>query len=167
MNTADFWIEKLGLQKHPEGGYYKEIYRSKELIPSEALPLRYSDDRNFSTAIYFLLEGDSFSAFHRLQSDESWHFYQGSALTIYAISPDGTLHEYRLGSDFNAGRSFTCTIPAGWWFASLVNDPQGFALVGCTVAPGFDFADFELAGRQQLSDLYPQHEDLIVSLTRN
>jgi uncharacterized protein len=168
MNAA-YWIEKLGLLAHPEGGYFRETYRAEEQIAH--LPDRFSPktlasaQRSFSTAIYFLLESDQFSAFHRIKSDEVWHFYTGSALTVYAIDPAGQLSEFRLGNQPDQAETWQAVVPAGWWFGSKVNAPDTFALVGCTVAPGFDFADFELAERSQLLHLYPQHRTLIEQLT--
>jgi Uncharacterized conserved protein len=122
--------------------------------------------RAASTGIYFLLEDGEFSAFHRIASDEMWHFYDGVTLHIYEIKPNGTLHVHRLGRDITQGEQLQLVIPGGSWFASSVEETGGFALVGCTVAPGFDFADFELAERAALSQLFPQHAGLIGMLTR-
>jgi hypothetical protein len=163
---AGFWIEHLRMTRHPEGGYFAETYRAPELVQAAHLPPRFGGDRAMSTAIYFLLAGDDFSSFHRIQSDEVWHFYAGSPLTVYEIGPAGQLAAHRLGPHFLAGERFQATIGAGNWFASEVADPQGYALVGCTVAPGFDFADFALARRAELAQEYPQHAALIGRLTR-
>ena len=167
IKSAQYWIDKLNLIAHPEGGYYRETYRSELAIPREALPPQFTGPRLVSTAIYFLLEGDNFSAFHRLQSDELWHFYSGGAITVDVIEPDGGHSEIQLGSDPDTGEVFQATVKAGSWFASRVRDPKLFALAGCTVAPGFDFADFELGKRAELARLYPQHQKLIESLTRS
>jgi predicted cupin superfamily sugar epimerase len=164
--TASYWIEKLGLIPHPEGGYYRQTYRSELVFPQAALPARFEGSRAASTAIYFLLEGEDFSAFHRLRSDEMWHFYSGGALTVYAIEKDGSCREIQLGSDPGRGQVFQAVVKAGNWFASRLRDPKSFALVGCTVSPGFDFADFELAKREELVRQYPQHRGLIERLTR-
>ncbi len=164
--TADYWIEKFQLQPHPEGGYFSETYRSTEFITQPCLPSRYTGDRAFATGIYFLVKGGEFSSLHRIQSDEMWHFYTGNSLTVYAIDPQGQLHTIRLGSDAPNGEVFQAVVPAGYWFGSSVESDTGFALVGCTVAPGFDFADFELAERESLSLQFPQHRDLIFRLTR-
>jgi uncharacterized protein len=164
--SAAYWIEKLQMLPHPEGGYYAETYRSSETIHGTHLPGRYNGSRSFSTAIYFLVEGGKFSALHRIASDELWHFYTGSPLTVYAIEPQGALQKIHLGNNPEAGEVFQAVVKAGCWFGSKVEDPDGYALVGCTVAPGFDFADFELAGRKQLADLYPQHCRIIESLTK-
>jgi predicted cupin superfamily sugar epimerase len=150
MNSAKYWIEKLDLTKHPEGGYFKEVYRSDEYMPKTALPARYRAKRNFATSIYFLLEGKEFSSFHRIQSDETWHFYVGSTLELYVLNADGSLTTYLLGRNLEKGESLQVTIPQNHWFGARVVDATGFALLGCTVAPGFHFDDFELAERSKL-----------------
>lgn len=162
---AAFWIEKLGLIAHPEGGYFKETYRSDGEIEKEALPERYTGNRSFSTAIYFLLKGNEFSAFHRIASDEIWHFYAGSSVTIHMILPDGKLKQVIVGPDIEKGECFQGIIPAGAWFGARVNEPDNFTLVGCTVAPGFDFADFELGKEKELKELFPQHTELIKAMS--
>ncbi len=159
------WIEQLGLEKHPEGGWYKEIYRSSENIPSECLPTRFDGERSFCTSIYFLLCGDEFSALHRIKQDELWHFYAGSGLTVHVINKAGQYSQKNLGSDLGEGDSFQHVVEAGDWFGASV-PADGYALVGCTVAPGFDFADFEMPGRECLLDLFPQHREIIMQLTR-
>lgn len=163
MKTAAYWIEKLGLESHVEGGAFKEVYRSSLLLHN--LPATFKGSRNASTSIYFLLQQGQFSAFHRIAADEGWHFYEGSSLMVYEIEENGTLTIHRLGRDFENGEQFQTTIKAGSWFASRV-EGEGFALVGCTVAPGFDFADFELADYNTLAGVYPQHQNLIRELTR-
>ena len=118
-----------------------------------------------ATAIYFLLDGESFSALHRLKSDELWLFHDGMPLTVHAIGPDGMYRTYRLGLDIDDGQRPQAVVPSGSWFGATVDDPEGFALVGCMVAPGFDFDDFELADRLALTSQYPEHADLIARLT--
>lgn len=166
MLTAESFIQSLGLSAHPEGGFFREVYRSRESIARSALPERFSGERCFATSIYFLLRSKDFSAFHRIQSDEIWHFYEGSALRLYVIMPEGTLQEMTLGRDATRGEVFQAVVPARCWFAAKVIAPDSFALVGCSVAPGFEFADFELAERQSLLAAYPQHQRLIEELTR-
>jgi predicted cupin superfamily sugar epimerase len=163
---ARYWIEKLALEAHPEGGYFRQTYRSGVLITKEALPPGFSGARAASTAIYFLLDGENFSAFHRLQSDEMWHFYSGGPLVVHVIDPEGRSSEIQLGSDPETDEAFQAVVKAGCWFASHVRDPKSYALVGCTVSPGFDFADFELARQNELVELYPQHRELIEKFTR-
>lgn len=165
MNRAKYWIEKLDLTKHPEGGYFKEVYRSDEYMPKTALPARYRAKRNFATSIYFLLEGKEFSSFHRIQSDETWHFYVGSTLELYVLNADGSLTTYLLGRNLEKGENLQVTIPRNHWFGSRVVDATSFALLGCTVAPGFHFDDFELADRSKLLEQFPEQGQIITELT--
>lgn len=162
---ARFWIEKLQLQPHPEGGYYRETYRAEQRVLSCCLH-EHEGPRPIATAIYFLLPGDQFSALHRLRSDEMWHFYTGSPLTIYMIDPQGALSQVRLGANPENGERFQAVIKAVCWFGATVDDPEGYALVGCTVSPGFEYEDFELGNRQSLLERYPQHREIIERLTR-
>lgn len=164
--SARYWIDKLELAPHPEGGYYRQTYRSELTITREALPPAFSGPRAASTAIYFLLEGENFSAFHRLPSDEVWHFYAGSSLLIQVIDDAGAHSKISLGCSPDAGAIPQTVVRAGNWFGSHVADWKSWALVGCTVAPGFDFADFELAKRNQMLAAYPQHREIIHRLTR-
>ena len=163
---AAYWIKKLSLEAHPEGGYYRQTYRADLVLTKDALPPEFTGARAASTAIYFLLEGENFSAFHRLRSDEVWHFYVGSTLVVHVIDQHGSYSEILLGSDPEAGEALQAVVKAGCWFASRVRDGKGFALVGCTVAPGFDFEDFEMAKREELVRDYPQHRKVIERLTR-
>ena len=166
QKTPRFWIDGLGLIAHPEGGYYRESYRSNLTIPREALSPQFTGPRLVSSAIYFLIEGDNFSAFHRLRSDEMWHFYYGGPLVVHVIDEAGHYSAIQVGSDFEMGEVPQAVVKAGCWFASRLRDPESYALVGCTVAPRFDFEDFELAKRSDLIRLYPQHRKLIEQLTR-
>lgn len=165
-HSARYWIDKLGLQAHPEGGFFKETYRCADTLQKEGLPDRYDGERSFSTAIFFLLEGTQFSAFHRLKSDEIWHFHTGAPLIVYSFDKQGSLKASNLGDPGQDDPTFQLVIPAGDWFAARCRDRNSFSLVGCTVAPGFDFNDFELAKRQALIDRFPQHEAIIADLTR-
>jgi len=159
-------IKQLNLTRHPEGGWFREEYRSEEQIHAEHLPERYNSAHCFSTSIYFLLENDDFSAFHRISSDETWHFYLGSPIIVFCIFPDGSTSEILLGNNLPEGHLFQFTIPRNCWFAAKNRDANSFSLVGCTVSPGFEFSDFELANRQSLTQMYPLHADLINALTR-
>lgn len=163
--TAPELVTRLQLLRHPEGGWYRETYRAAEQIAGSALPERFGGDRALSTAIYFLLEPGDFSALHRIKADELWHYYGGSSVLVHRIDPDGSYHRLQLGPRLAAGEQFQLMVPAGCWFGA---EPvgTGYALVGCTVAPGFDFTDFELAERAQLISCYPQHAELITRLTR-
>src|ERR1700735_3062695 len=164
---AAYWITKLELKAHPEGGYYRQTYRADLVLARQSLPPEFRGARSVSTAIYFLLEDQDFSAFHRLRSDEVWHFYFGVRLVVRVIDEEGRYSEILLGSDPERGELPRAVVKAGSWFASRVRDGKSFAPVGCTVAPGFDFEDFELANRKKLVQRYPQHRKLIESLTRD
>jgi predicted cupin superfamily sugar epimerase len=164
--TSKDYIQQLGLLPHPEGGYYKEIYRAEGIISQPNLPMRYSGGRAYSTSIYYLLESKDFSSLHRLDSDEQWFHIDGSALTIHSIAPDGTYSQYHIGKNLDKREHPFAVVPHGCWFGGTVNDPDSFSLVGCIVAPGFDFEDFELAERSYLTPLFPQHKELIERLTR-
>ncbi len=166
MQPAAFWIQHLQLNIHIEGGYYSEVYRSSLTFEKDKLPSSFTGDRNASTHIYFLLKKNQFSAFHRIQSDELWHFYAGGPLVIYEIQESGHLTKHLLGNDPQAGQSLFCVIKAGNWFASQPAEQSEYSLVGCTVSPGFDFADFEMAKKKELIQLYPQHSELIDKLCK-
>ncbi len=166
MRDAAFWIEKLALAKHPEGGWFRETYRSAGTISGNALPAGFNGTRNFSTAIYFLLDGDDFSAFHRIKSDELWHFYAGSSLIIHVIDKAGEYRRIRLGDNPDNGETLQAAVPADCWFGACLDSLGSYALVGCTVAPGFDFRDFEMGDAEELIRLYPRHAAIIRRLTR-
>lgn len=167
MKDREYWVKHLGLEAHPEGGYFKETFRSEGSIPASALPEPFAGERSFSTAIYFMLTSENFSAFHRIAADELWHFYTGAPITVHTLDEKGRHGEIKLGPDPSQGQQFQAYIPGGTWFASEVAEPETYGLVGCTVAPGFDFADFEMAERAELIKAYPQHEGLIQRLTRS
>jgi len=167
IQRAEDLIARLGLAKHPEGGYYREIYRSEESIATENLPQRFSGgERSLSTAIYFLLSGEDFSALHRIKSDEVWHFYAGGTLLIHVLDQSGQYTRHRMGNACDGDVYFQVVVRAGCWFGASLEKPGTFALVGCTVSPGFDFRDFELAERGALLRLFPEQEKLIARLTR-
>lgn len=162
--TAQYYIEHLQLQPHLEGGHYKEIYRSKGSIAENCLPEDIKGDRSYSTAIYFLLQQGDFSAFHRIKSDECWHFYDGGTLLIHVLNQNGEYSCTRLGKNIHEGEVFQYVVPAGAWFAS--ESASFFTLVGCTVAPGFDFDDFQMARKDELIKEFPKLKDLIDRLCR-
>lgn len=162
---AKQFIKQLQLKKHPEGGYFREVYRSVELILPKNLPERYKSSRNFSTSIYFLLERKQFSAFHLLQSDELWHFYDGCTVLLYCLDQKGKLSINKLGRE--KGCNFQLTIKKKTWFAAELENKKSFSLFGCTVSPGFEFDDFELGKRNELFKKFPQHKSLIARLTMN
>ncbi len=163
---ANFYITHLNLQPHPEGGYFKETYRAAESFPADGLPNRFNGDRSFSTAIYYLLQQGDFSAFHRIKSDECWHFYAGETLLIHMIEKTGKYLCVKLGANLDRGETFQFVVPAAAWFASEPSPNAAFALAGCTVAPGFDFNDFEMANKQTLLSDFPQHTHIISRLCR-
>ncbi len=150
MKTAKYFIEKLGLQPHPEGGFYRETFRAKEEINNAN-----NNKRNLTTAIYFLLEKENKSHFHRIKSDELWFHQFGATLEILYIEKD-ELKTIYLGNDIENGEVLQATIPANTWFASRMKNYESFGLVSCTVSPGFDFADFEMAKKQELIKTYPK-----------
>jgi predicted cupin superfamily sugar epimerase len=168
MRTAEDWIRALNLRKHPEGGWFRETYRAAGRIPAAVLAGRFPGARPFATAIYFLLTARDRSVFHRLKSDEIWHFYADGSLTLHVLAPRGGYRRIRLGTSARGhvrGRATPqAVVPAGCWMAAEAA-PRGFALVGCTVAPGFDFADFELGRRAALCRRFPRHRALIRRLT--
>ena len=159
------WINKLNLKEHPEGGYFVETYKSEKFVN---LP-EYGGPRHACTAIYYLLAGDQFSLFHRIKSDEMWHFYAGGSLSLQIIQGQGNnskLIEIILGSRIDYKETFQAVIKAGSWFAASLIDHNSYSLVGCTVSPGFDYRDWELGSVEMLSKMYPQHKSVIEKYTR-
>jgi predicted cupin superfamily sugar epimerase len=160
IQDAAYWITTLVLEPHPEGGYYKETYRSSLEVTRSGDELT----KAACTSIYYLLEKDDYSGFHRLQSDEIWYFHKGKPLIIYIITPDGELQFVEL-SDKPSG-AFFATVKAGCWFAARLQIPEDYVLVSCVVAPGFDFKEFEMAEKYGIIKLFPQHADLLNQLCR-
>ena len=157
---AKYWIEKLNLREHPEGGFFTEVYRSKRYVH---LP-EYDGPRSVCTAIYYLLVADQFSFFHRIKSDEIWHYYAGSSLLLHIIEEkenETRLMNIRLGSNFDNNEAFQVVINSGSWFAASITDNGSYSLVGCTVSPGFEYRDWEIGQVQTLSRLYPQYKSVI------
>ncbi|HEY4161915.1 MAG TPA: cupin domain-containing protein [Dongiaceae bacterium] len=163
--SAASLVAHLGLTPHPEGGYFRETYRAGETVAASGLPARFGAARSFSTAIYYLLEAGQCSRLHRLKTDEIFHFYAGDPLIIVEITKDGALQETRLGTDFTQEMVPQHVIAAGNWFGAAPAKGSRYSLVGCTVAPGFDFADFEMAARRDLLEAHPRHADWITRLT--
>lgn len=161
-----YLISKLGLKPHPEGGYFKETYRSNGSIPPAGLDPDIEGDRNYSTGIYFLLTSENYSAFHRIKQDEMWHFYEGSTLIIHMIDEQGVYSRQKIGMKLDDGEVPQFTVPKKVWFAAEVCEPDSYSFVGCTVSPGFDFRDFELAGREHLSKKFPHLQTVIEQYTR-
>ncbi|MCL5031379.1 MAG: cupin domain-containing protein [Bacteroidetes bacterium] len=163
---SKYYINNLEHFSLVEGGYFKENYRSNEFFQSEYLPARFTTNKNFSTSIYFLLDCDQVSAFHRLKSDEIWHYYDGSSVKIFEIEEDGNLMEFSLGKNLDEGEMFQVVIKRNSWFAAEVTDKNSYCLIGCTVSPGFDYGDFELADRTSLIKQFPQYEEIIKKFTK-
>lgn len=164
-SRVDYLVKHLELKTHPEGGYFREMYRSEESHLKEHLPHRFSGSRSHCTSIYYLLFGNNFSALHKIKSDEIWHHYEGGTLEIFSIDSNGKFTVHLLGKDFDNNEKPQIVIKAGEWFGSRTKDKESYALVGCTVAPGFDFEDFEMGDRDKLINSFPQHKKIIEELT--
>ena len=160
MKNALYWIENIGMLEHPEGGYFKETFRSEKVFHPEG----FLGERNFATSIYFLLEKYNVSNFHRIKSDEIWYYHAGSPLHVYVIYPNGKLKELKIGPNLKDGEVLQAIVPANTIFGSTCTNE--YSLVGCMVSPGFDFNDFELFPTSQLLDLYPQHKTIIEVLSK-
>ncbi len=159
--NAQAWIKRLALCPHPEGGYYRETYRADHTLPKHSLPKGFKGPRSVSTAIYFLLKRGQISRLHRIASDEIWHHYAGGTLIIHGLTPEGHHTQFKLGKQVSLGEQPQVIIPAGTWFGATLAPRATFTLVGCTVAPGFDFADFEMGKATHLLQKYPAHKAII------
>lgn len=159
-------VERFDLEPHPEGGYFREVYRGDLSVTHPGIPAGHERRRRTGTLIYFLLEGDSFSAIHRVRwSDEAWHLYSGGPIALHVIDPAGQHDRRLLSSDFTVGEP-TAVVPAGHWQAATLDAGAAWAFGGCTVCPGFEFDDFEMPPAEDLIAAYPGLESLIRSLTR-
>jgi uncharacterized protein len=157
--TADQVIQSLNLKPHPEGGYYRETYRGPAFIPSS------HPRRVYSTAIYYLLVPNSVSKLHRIKADETFHFYLGDPVTWVLLEPQGNMRKVVLGKEIGRGQQLQLVIPAGTWFGGYLNEGGAYGLMGTTVAPGFEFEDFELGNRNDLIKTFPEAEKQIIRLT--
>jgi predicted cupin superfamily sugar epimerase len=162
--AAKFLIEAYQLEAHPEGGYFKRTFASKDVVKVND---RYEEqNRLASSHIYYLLEDDDFSAFHRIKSDEHWHFYVGDNLILYVLDRQKNLQQIILGNPLlTEGAVFHHCIEQGQWFAASTDAKNSYSFIGCTVAPGFEERDWELAAREKLISEYPQYQDLITRYT--
>jgi len=158
-------IRKFKLKKHIEGGYYSEIYRSGEKIKKKHLPKRYNGDRTFSTSIYFLLLNNDVSVFHKLNSDEILHFYDGSPLLIYLIDHTGNMEIKKLGRNVFKDEVYQILVKANQWLAMKPIRRNYYSLIGCTVSPGFEYDDLIIGKKDELIKLYPQHKRIINKLS--
>jgi len=169
MPTSDEIKTTLGLKPHPiEGGYFRETYRSTAVIPAAVLPASYAGagNRSIGTAIYYLLTPDTFSEFHRLSTEEVFHFYLGGPVRMWQLFPDGQARQVMLGRDILAGHEPQVVVPAGVWQGSYLEAGADYALLGATMAPGFDYADYVSGERALLIERYPKLADEIRRLTR-
>jgi predicted cupin superfamily sugar epimerase len=158
-------IKLYDLQPHPEGGYFRETYRATGVIPQTSLPAEFTGNRSFCTAIYFLLTAGQKSCLHQIKSDEIWHFYLGDPLVLWQMHPDHGAEKIVLGQNIRQGEKLQHVVPAGWWFGAYPDINSQYSFVGCTVAPGFDFADFTIGGRSHLLQLFPEYGEIIKQLT--
>lgn len=171
MHTAEYYIEKLEMEPHVEGGYFKECLQGKDIMEAYQKGAQQNGDnhtqngRKLWSSIYFLLCKDEVSHFHKLESDEVWYFHDGSALTIYMISPEGELYAPKLGLDIEKGEVPQILVPKGYIFGSAMEE-EGYSLVGCMVAPCFRYEEFELMNRAEMLEQYPQYKEAIMKLTR-
>lgn len=163
-SNAEYWVSKLGLLPHPEGGYYKSTFRSEEHTSDKELSVSFEGTRKLYTSIYFLLTSNDVSHFHRLKSDELWYYHAGSSLTVHVIEEDGTYREIKLGMNLDNGEVPQALVPKNSIFGSSVMEDDTCSLVGCMVSPGFEFTDFELFTQAELLEKYPQHEEIIMKL---
>lgn len=165
MNKAEYYIKRLNLQPHPEGGFFSEIFRSQEIIPEQNLPERFDIPHCFSTYIYFLLKSGQISKFHRHKSDEIWNFLDGSPLILYFVDKIGKLNKIVLGKNLEEKQVLSYVVPPECWMASMPSEDNSYSLVGCMVAPGFEFNDFEIADKKELLKEYSDYSDIINILT--
>ncbi|MFO0852340.1 MAG: cupin domain-containing protein [Gemmataceae bacterium] len=166
MPTADEVVRLLDLKPHPvEGGFFRETWRDATVIPGASLP-RHSEDRPVGTAIYYLLTGNTVSEMHRLPGDEVFHFYLGDPVRMLQLHPDGSAKVLTLGQDLLAGQVPQLVVPGGVWQGShVLPGRHGFALLGATMAPGFDYADYTTGRRAELAKGWPGNDELLVKLT--
>ncbi len=163
--TAAELISTLDLARHPEGGWFREIYRTPFTVDAESLPERFAGSRGLSATIHYLLERGDASHLHRLHSDEQWLHLDGGTLEISVIDETGNLTVHHLGTDIDAGESLHTLVPAGCWFGAEIEGSSPWALVACITSPAFEYEDFELGHRDLLLAQFPEHADLVRRLT--
>lgn len=155
MKDANYWIEQLGMEPHPEGTYFKENYCS----------LKKTGERSLLTSVTILMKGGTKNLFHYLEGDEIWYFHDGDAIDVFLIHPDGRLEEIKFGKNIGAEEQLQIAIPTGTIFGAIASENVNYCLFGCAVAPGFEFSAFHLCERQELLERYPQHKNLISKLS--
>jgi len=153
-------VEHYQMIEHPEGGWFKEVFRSAESLKNNE-----KENRSLLTSIYFMLTDQNCSNFHSIKSDELWYYHSGAGFTVHCISPKGEYYTLKIGPNFAAGEVYQAVVPKGTIFGSTVEVKDSYSMVGCAVAPGFDFADFKLFSRKELLQKYPQHQTIINRLT--
>jgi predicted cupin superfamily sugar epimerase len=162
--NAAYWIHALGLEPHPEGGRFRESWRSPERLPGSSWPARFGGARSLGTSIYYLLCAGEHSRLHRLRADEVWHLYDGGPLLLHLLAPDGEYRRLALGRDPARGEQPQVVVPHGTWFGAELAQGVGHALAGCTVSPGFEYEDFELGDREALLRSHPAQREIIERL---
>lgn len=165
MKDKKHWIDKLNLSEHIEGGFFREVYRSHDVLQKSSLPERFKGDRVLSTSIYYLVTGKNPSKFHKVMADEIWHFFYGSSLRIHLIDKAGKYDVLKLGLNIDLGEEPTVVVPHQVWMAAEVVDAESYGLVGCTTAPGFEYEDFIMADIEDLLNIAPEKSDLILKFT--
>ena len=162
--TVEYWVKNLGMEAHPEGGYYKQTFLSGENITDSELSVSYDGTRKLYTSIYFLLTDKNISHFHRLKSDELWYFHGGAPLTVHIITEAGEYIQHKLGLNIEKAERPQALVPKNSIFGSSVDSPDSYALVGCMVSPGFEFKDFEMFTQAELLSRYPEHKEIIMKM---
>lgn len=153
-------VKQYNLIEHPEGGWYKEVYRSDSVTKNDN-----EENRNLLTSIYFLLTDKNCSKFHSIESDELWYYHAGSGFTVHCLSPEGAYYTIKIGPNFEQGEVYQAVVPKGTIFGSTVEQNNSYSLVGCAVSPGFDFKDFKLYSNEELQNRYPSQHNIINKLT--
>ncbi len=161
MKNAEFWIQNLDLMPHPEGGFYRESYRSNIETEPKKLPKNIKGSRRLCTSIYYLLRSEEKSKFHRLKSDELWYYHHGSSLKVVMIDHEGNKQTKFLGPNFEKAEQFCLLVPAGTIFGAEVTEKSSYSLFSCVVSPGFEFDDFEMFDKEDLLQAYPKHSEII------
>jgi predicted cupin superfamily sugar epimerase len=160
-NRISLLVQQFQMLEHPEGGFYAPAFRSDQLLDTSTLKInRWKGPRNLYSSIYYLLMNGQFSCWHRIASDEMWHFYEGDPITLHVLTKDGAYYCKTLGNP-SSDLCYQWVVKGGDWFAAISSGPIGYSLTGCSLAPGFDFADFEIGSKEMLLEQYPNQADVI------